>query len=142
LAIASGHAAGTQQIAQRQPVLDRERIVDSALDGSHRLVGQSLEPEDTRQGHAGADSLVGSKADDVRPVRRADITLEHAFEVAACPCLLSEEVERGSEQSLADECIGGVARLRRHRAEPLRELEGLAKLPVVDVTCPESPQGA
>ena len=120
MAIASGHRRLRQQVAERQRVLDRERVVDGGLDGPHRLVGKSLEPEDARQRDARGHALVELKAHDVRPVRGADIALQHAFDVAARSRLLSEEVQRRADHPLADERIGRVARRGRHDAETAR----------------------
>jgi hypothetical protein len=94
--IAGGDCQGarrlTQRVAQRQRMLDRERVVDGAVDSSHGLVGESLQPEHSRERDPRRDPLVELKAHDVRSIQRSDITLQHALDVAARPRLLSQEV--------------------------------------------------
>ena len=104
------------------------------------LVGESLQPQDPRQREPCDHSLVELKAHDVRAVRGSNVALQHALGVAARPRLLSEEVEGDAHQPIADERVGGIARLRRHGAKLLRKPHPLARAPVVHVTAPESPQ--
>jgi hypothetical protein len=130
-----------QRVAQRQRVWDGQSVADSAIDGSHGLVGKSLQPQDSGQRDTGRQALVELKAHDVRAIRRGDIAIEHTIDVPARPGLLSNEVERCAQHSITDEWVGPIACVRSQGAESLRQRQRVPERSIVDVTRPQSPQG-
>ena len=95
-------ARDLQRAAHRQRVIARPRVLDIALRDAQGLIGKSLQPQDPRQDHAGHHPLVILKADGMRPVNGGDVVAEHALEVTPRVRLVSQVVQRGADQPIAD----------------------------------------
>ena len=118
-------------------MIDRPRVLDVPLGDLEGLIGKSLQPQDTRQGHARHHLLVILKADGVRSANRGDIAAEHALEVPPRVRLVAQVVQRGADHPLAD---GPIGRIRHPVAEALRQLERGAALAAADAELPQAPE--
>lgn len=100
-------------------MIDRASVRDAAFGGAHRLVWQSLQPQDPGKVGLRRHPLIDLKASDPPLRSRSDIVCEHALEMVPCREQIAQEILRGTDHTLADQTIVRVRPFRRNSMEPL-----------------------
>src|SRR4051794_22919836 len=85
----------------------------------HRLIGKSEQPKNWRQERACRDAQVDLKTDDVRPILRVDILVQHSFKMAPRVGLIAPIVVRDSEHTLAHQPMIGIGSVHGQSTETL-----------------------
>src|SRR3954468_12530553 len=95
-----------QGVTERHRVVARLSVLDAAFRGRHRLVRETLQPQDARQERAPARELVDHlEANDVWPTVRRGIAGGHALDMAPCTDEVASEVVDLADHPLADHPI-------------------------------------
>lgn len=95
-----------QSKRQRQRVIDPPRILYRNLDGTGRLFGQALQPEDADEGCARRYSLVELETDGMRTLDRRDVVFEHALEILARVDLVPHVVQGDADHAFSHQHLG------------------------------------
>jgi hypothetical protein len=104
-------------------VIGRASIRDAGIGCAHRLIRKSLEPQNPRKERARHHPLLERKGNDVRPLGKRNIVIEHVLETAPRARLVAEVMLRDPNQSLADQPIVRIGPLRRQGTKPLRQCQ-------------------
>ena len=131
-----------QGITQRHLVIDRPSVLDIVQRDAQSLIGESLEPQDARQHHAGRHPLVVLKADGVRPVCGCDVVSQHVLEVTPGFRLVSQIVERDADHPTAHENLRRIGCALDTIAESLRLYQRGSTLAAADAKVPQAPERA
>ena len=112
-----------QRVQKRERVILRAGIVDETLGEPLCLIAKSLQPENARVVAIEQYSLV-VLIQDLRRPRRRDPRANQWLEVSSRTRLVSQNVQRKTDESTADRHIGAIGRLGGGGAELLGETEG------------------
>src|SRR6516164_5860336 len=123
-------------------MIDRDRVLDVALDFAQCLICEALQPKYSSERDTRCDALIELKAYSVGPADRRRVAAEHALNALARAGLVSQEVQRGSRHTVADQLVGDIVRACRKTAELARERQRLPKFGVIGAIGPERPKGA
>src|SRR6266513_2469447 len=126
-----------QREQKRDQVILRAGITDEILCEPPCLIAKSLQPENAGIVALEYHSLVVLIEDDVR--RRREARANQRLEVSSRTRLVSENVQRKTDESAADRHIGTSGRLRCDGAKLLGETEGISILAVGEAMGIESP---
>src|SRR5713101_5637780 len=129
-----------EQCVQKRPVVDRTGIIDELLREPPCLIAKSLQPENAGVVALEYHSLVVLIEDDVRrPPSRREARANQRLEVSSRTRLVSENVQRKTDEPAADRHIGTSGRLGCDGAELLGETEGISILACGEAMGIESP---
>jgi hypothetical protein len=123
-------------------VIGRPSLRDTAFGGPHRLIRQSLQPQDPGKVDARRHPLVDLEANDVRLLSRSDVVGEHALDMAPRAEQIAHVMLRRTDHLLADQAIARVGLLRRQSIELLSQGQSDAMLAAADVEDPQAPERA
>src|SRR6266478_269892 len=126
-----------QCVQKRPPVVVRTGIIDEILCEPPCLIAKSLQPENAGVVALEYHSLVVLIEDDMG--RRREARANQRLEVSSRTRLVSENVQRKTDESAADRHIGTSGRLRCDGAELLGETERISILAVGEAMGIESP---
>src|SRR5882724_8344631 len=115
-----------QRVQTREHVLLRAGIIDEILRESLCLIAKSLQPENARVVAIEEHSLVVLIEDDVRRPSRRDARANQRLEVPSRTRLVSQNVQRKADESVADRHMVTIGCLGGDGAELLGEAEGIA----------------
>src|SRR6266851_9617550 len=129
-----------QCVQKRPPVVGRTGIIDELLREPPCLIAKSLQPENAGVVALEYHSLVVLIEDDVRrPPSRREARANQRLEVSSRTRLVSENVQRKTDEPAADRHIGTSGRLGCDGAELLGETEGISILACGEAMGIESP---
>src|ERR1700731_3206076 len=98
-------------------MVDRDRVLDVALDFAQRLICEALKPEYPSECDTRCHALIELEPNSVRPVHRGRIAAEHALNALTRAGLISQEMQRCSGHTVADQLIRDIAGARRKAPE-------------------------
>src|SRR6266705_962218 len=113
-----------QRIQKRERVIPRAGIIDQILRESLCLTAKSLQPENARVVAIEWHSLVELVEDDVRRTRRCQARANQWFQVSPGARLISQNVQRKTDESTPHRHIGTIGRHGCDGAELLAQTEG------------------
>src|SRR6266567_1680882 len=113
-----------QRVQKRERVILRAGIINEILRESLRLIAKSLQPENARIVAIDEHSLVELIEDDMRPPSRRDARANQRLKVPSRIGLVSQNVQRVTDESTTERHIGTIDRLGCDAAELLAETEG------------------
>jgi hypothetical protein len=123
-------------------VIGRPSVRDAAFSGPHRLIRQSLEPQDPSKVGPRRHLPVDPKANDLPPLGRSGIVGEHMLDLAPRAAQIAQVMLRRADQLLADQAIVRVGPRRRQSMEPLSKGQSDAMLTAAGVKGPQAPERA
>ncbi len=122
-----------QRVQRREHVILRADIIHETLCEPPCLITKSLQPENACVVAIEQHALVVLIEDDVRRPSRRDARANQRLEVSSRARLVSQNVQRKTDESAADRHIGTIGGLGCEGAELLGETEGISIL-----TCGEA----
>src|SRR6267142_4837172 len=128
-----------ERVQKREQVILRASISDETLDEPACLIAKSLQQENARVVAIEHGSLVELIEDDVRRPSRHDARANQGLEVSSRTGLVSQNVQRKTDESAADRHIETIGRLGCNAAELLGQTEGTATLARAEAMGIESP---
>src|ERR1700686_1486356 len=111
-------------------MVDRDRMLDVAFDFTHRLICKALQPEYPSKRDPRRHALIELETNHVRPAGGCRVAAEHALNAVARAGLVSQEMQRRSRHTVADQLVGEIARACRKVAELARERQRFLKFGV------------
>src|SRR3979409_2661896 len=106
-------------------MVDRDRVLDVALDFAQRLLREALQPEYPSERDTRCHALIELETNDVRPADRRRVAAENALNALTRAGLVSQEMQRRSRHTVADQLVGDIARACRKAAVLARERQCL-----------------
>jgi hypothetical protein len=103
-----------QSVTQRDCVIGRASIFDTALGSAHCLSRKPLQPQDPRKEDARHHPQVDLKANEVRFGIGNDVISEHALDMAPGVGLFAQIMLRDAHRSLADQPIVRIGPTHGH----------------------------
>ena len=113
-------------------------VVDEALCEPRCLIAKSLQPEDATVVAIEQHSLVVLIEDDMRRPNRREARANQRLQVSSRSRLVSQNVQRKADESVADRHVGTIRHLGCHAFELLGETEGDSILACGDAMSIES----
>src|SRR5260221_10598669 len=121
-------------------MVDRGRRYNVALDFAQRLICEALQPEYPSERNTRRHALIELEAHGIGPANRRRVTAEHALYAVTRAGLVSQEMQRRSRHTLADQLVDDIARPLRKAVELARDCQRLPKFGVIGAIGPERPK--
>src|ERR1700730_17590373 len=90
-------------------MVDRDRVLDVAVDFAQRLIGAALKPEHPSERNPCCHALIELETNNVRPIDRRRIATEHALDALTRAGLVSHEMQRRSRHTVSDPLVGVIS---------------------------------
>src|SRR6202161_645808 len=103
--------------------MGRPGVLQTAFGGPHRLIRQSLQPQDPGQVGPRVHPRVDLKANELPSLGQSGIVEEHTLEMESRVWQITQIILRPTDHSLAYQAIVRTGSLRRQRIEPLSQAE-------------------
>jgi hypothetical protein len=125
-----------ESVTQRDCVIGRASVRDTGFGGPHRLIRQSLQPQDPGKVGPRRHPRVDPKANDLRLLGRSDIVGEHALEMAPRAERITQVMLRRTDHLFPDQAIVRLGPAGRQSIEPSSQGQSDAMLAADDAKGP------
>src|ERR1700693_225982 len=116
-------------------------MLNVAVDFTHRLIWKALQPEYPSKRDTRCHALIELETNHMRPAGGRHVAAEHALNAFARAGLVSQETQRRSRHTVADQLVGEIAGTCRKVAELARERQRFLKLGMIGAIGPKRPKG-
>src|ERR1700729_2683695 len=98
-------------------MVDRDRVLDVAVGFAQCLICEALNPKYASERDPCGHALIKLESNNVRPMDRCPVAVEHLFNALTRAGLVSQEMQRRSGHTFANQLVGDIARACRKAAE-------------------------